>query len=160
MQAKFDTARKKFDLGDVSAGQHAEFSPTSRARIAKITLKRIQIASMPVEMLTGTGPETSCLDDIRKFPLKKAAMDPLPLNEDVVSHLNVTGKSQGIRHMLRDGGKFNWPDRVRLRRPRDPVIDRQTQLLVAGAMQEQGHHLARSTISHGAWTTSGHGSSR
>ena len=133
MQAKFDTARKKFDLEMYLRANTPSFAD-EQGRIAKITLKRIQIASMPVEMLTGKA-QNILLDDIRKFPLKKAAMDPLPLNEDVVSHLNVTGKSQGIG-MLRDGGKFNWPTVFDFVAPETrAVIDRQTQLLVAGAMQ-------------------------
>jgi hypothetical protein len=138
MQAKFDTARKKFDLEMYLRANTPSFAD-EQGRIAKITLKRIQVASMPVEMLTGKA-QNILLDDIRKFPFKKAAMDPLPLNEDVVSHLNVTGKSQGIG-MLRDGGKFDWPTVFDFVAPETrAVIDRQTQLLVAGALQGKVDH--------------------
>ena len=75
------------------------------------------------------------LDDIRKFPLKKANMDPLPLNEDVVSRLNVTGKNFGIG-MLRNGGKLDWPTGLDFVAPETKsAIDRLTQKLVASALQ-------------------------
>lgn len=62
-------------------------------------------------------------------------MDPLPLNEDVVSKLNVTGKSQGVG-MLRDGGKLDWPTTFDFVAPETrAAIDRMTQTLVAGALQ-------------------------
>ena len=133
MQAKFDTARKKFDLEMYLRANTPSFAD-EQGRIAKITLKRIQIASLPAEMVSGKA-QNILLDDIRKFPYKKAAMDPLPLNEDVLSHLNVTGKSQGIG-MLRDGGKLDWPTVFDFVAPETrAVIDRQTQALVAGALQ-------------------------
>src|SRR5262249_31698395 len=75
------------------------------------------------------------LDDIRKFPLKKANMDPIPLNEDVVGKLNVTGKTFGVG-MLRNGGKLDWPTGLDFVAPETrAAIDRLTQKLVAGALQ-------------------------
>jgi hypothetical protein len=133
MQAKFDTARKKFDLEMYLRANTPSFAD-EQGRIAKNVLKRIQIASMPLEILSGKALNI-LLDDIRKFPLKKAAIDPLPLNEDVVSHLNVTGKAQGIG-MLRDGGKLDWPTAFDFVAPETrEAINRQTQRLVASALQ-------------------------
>jgi hypothetical protein len=133
MQAKFDTARKKFDLEMYLRANTPSYAD-EQGRIAKSVLKRIQIASMPAEVVSGKALNI-LLDDIRKFPYKKAAMDPLPLNEEVVSRLNVTGKTQGIG-MLREGGKLDWPTAFDFVAPetRD-VINRQTQRLVASALQ-------------------------
>jgi len=133
MQAKFDTARKKFDLEMYLRANTPSYAD-EQARIAKIVLKRIQVASVPAEITSGKS-QNILLDDIRKFPFKKANMDPIPLNEDVLSHLNVTGKSQGIG-ILRNGGKLDWPVAFDFVAPETKaVIDRQTQALVASALQ-------------------------
>jgi hypothetical protein len=133
MQAKFDTARKKFDL-EMYLRANTPSIGDEQARIAKNVLKRIQVASLPLEVLSGKA-HNILLDDIRKFPFKKANMDPLPLNEEVVARLNVTGKSQGVG-MLRDGGKLDWPTAFDFVAPETrAAIDRMTQTLVAGALQ-------------------------
>jgi hypothetical protein len=133
MQAKFDTARKKFDLEMYLRANTPSFAD-EQARIARNVLKRIQVATVPAEIISGKA-HNILMDDIRRFPFKKANMDPLPLNEDVLSHLNVTGKSQGIG-MLRNGGKLDWPIAFDFVAPETKaVIERQTQALVASALQ-------------------------
>src|SRR5205085_8843893 len=49
------------------------------------------------------------LRDLEKFPGKKISIDPMPLSDTTLSHLNVTKTTYGIG-LLRDGGKIDrWP---------------------------------------------------
>jgi hypothetical protein len=107
MQAKIDTARKRFDF-ELYVRANAPTFADEQKRIAKNTLNRIQVASNPAEIANGKALNI-LMDDVRKFPLKKAALDqPLPLSEDVLKQLNVTTKIVGVG-MLRHNGKLNWP---------------------------------------------------
>jgi len=48
------------------------------------------------------------LDDLRKYPNKKTALEPMQLSEGVLTHLNVAKNSYGLG-ILRDDGKLTWP---------------------------------------------------
>jgi len=107
MQAKIDTARKRFDF-DLYVKANTPTFADEQKRIAKNTLKRIQVSSNPIEIANGKALNI-LLDDVRNFPLKKAAnFDAIMLSEDVLKQLNVTTKTVGVG-LLRHGGKFTWP---------------------------------------------------
>src|SRR3954452_20430152 len=104
MQAKIDTARKRFDF-DLYVKANTPTFADEQKRIAKNTLKRIQVSSNPIEIANGKALNI-LLDDVRNFPLKKAAnFDAIMLSEDVLKQLNVTTKTVGVG-LLRHGGKF------------------------------------------------------
>lgn len=131
MQAKVDTARRRFDFQLYVRANTPTFADEQR-RIARNTLNRIHIASMPQEIVSGKALNI-LMDDVRRF-YKKANMDPIPLSESVLSRINVTSKNLGVG-ILRDGGKLEWPTALRdmLTPEQRQAIDRQTQILVADA---------------------------
>jgi len=131
MQAKIDTARRRFDFQLYVRANTPTFADEQR-RIARNTLNRIQIASMPQEIVNGKSLNI-LMDDVRRF-YKKPNMDPIPLSESILSHINVTTKALGVG-ILRDGGRLDWPiGLLDLLSPEQrQAIERQTQTLVADA---------------------------
>jgi hypothetical protein len=107
MQARIDTARRRFDF-DLYVKANTPTFADEQKRIAKNTLKRIQVSSNPVEIANGKALNI-LLDDVRTFPLKKVSgLEAILLSDDVLKQLNVTTKSVGVG-LLRNGGKFTWP---------------------------------------------------
>lgn len=134
IQAKLDTARRRFDFELYIKANTPTFADEQK-KIARNTLKRIQVSSNPVEIASGKALNI-LLDDVRQFPNKKANMDPIVLSTDVLSHLNVTTKNFGVG-ILRNNGKFTWPVALVDFVPADVLrtIDRQVQIAVANAAQ-------------------------
>lgn len=106
MQARLDTARKKFDLEMYIKANTPTF-PEEQAKIAAQTLKRIQTHAGPGEIVSGKSLNI-LLDDLKKFPGKKAGSDLPPIPDDVLTALNVTTTS-GSLGALRDGKMPTWP---------------------------------------------------
>jgi hypothetical protein len=134
MQAKIDTARKRFDY-DLYIRANTPTFADEQQRLARATLKRVQIASQPAEIASGKS-QNILLDDIRMFGLKRANVDPFPFNEEGLSHINVTGKRYSLG-MLRDGPKLQWPTALLdLVSPEvRGAIERQTETVLANALQ-------------------------
>jgi hypothetical protein len=105
-QAALETRRRKFDL-DMYIKANTPTFTEEQAKIAKMTLKRIQSNSTEPEILNGTALNL-LLDDVRRHPGKKAAIEPYALSEDILGHLNVT-KGNFSLGVLRNGGEFTWP---------------------------------------------------
>jgi len=106
MQAKIDTQRKRFDFELYKAANTPTWSE-EQVKVARQVHKRILSNSSPAEILNGAALNI-LLDDARRFPNKKVAMDPIPLSEDVLRRLNVTAGS-GNMGLLRENGKLAWP---------------------------------------------------
>lgn len=106
MQAKIDTERKRFDHNMYIRANTPTYTQ-EQAKIAATTLKRIQTMSTATEIANGRALNI-LLDDIRKLPTKKAALDPLPVSEDVLRSLNIV-KGAGNVGLLRGEGAFLWP---------------------------------------------------
>lgn len=132
MQAKIDTARKRFDFDLYVRANTPTFSDEQK-RIARNTLSRIQISSNPAEIASGKALNI-LLDDIRKFPLKKATIEAYPLSEDVLRQLNVTTKTLGVG-LLRNDGKFTWPVALQDLIPAEQrkALEKQVQIAAANA---------------------------
>src|SRR5262249_14176647 len=79
-------------------------------QVARVTLRRIQTNSLPGEVSSGKALNM-LLDDLKRFPDRKISLDPLPLTEEILSHLNVTKTTFGMG-LLRDYGKVVWPVEV------------------------------------------------
>jgi hypothetical protein len=106
LQARVDTAKKKFDYQMYVKANTPTFTQ-EQAKVARDTLRRIQTNSNPAEISSGKALNV-LLDDIRTHPNKKVSMDPIPLSEDVLKSINVI-KNAGNLGLLRDDAKFNWP---------------------------------------------------
>lgn len=132
MQAKIDTARKRFDF-DLYVRANTPTYADEQKKIAKQTLKRIQVASNPAEIASGKALNI-LLDDVRNFPNKKANMDPLLLSDEILKQLNVTTKNVGVG-ILRHDGKFVWPTAVAEVVPLDmqKTIEKQVEIAVRDA---------------------------
>ncbi len=132
MQAKIDTARKRFDFELYVKAMTPTYADEQK-KIAKNTLKRIQNNSNPAEISNGKALNI-LLDDVRMFPLKKAAMDPISMSDDVLKQLNVTTRTAGVG-LLRHEGKFNWPAALVDIVPADQLkaIEKQVQIVAVNA---------------------------
>jgi len=105
-QAKLDTIRQRFDLEMYIKANTPTFTE-EQARIAALTLRRIQNNATPGEILSGRSLNV-LLDDLRKFPGKKVTTDLPPLPENVLVAINITS-STGSLGMLRDSKIPAWP---------------------------------------------------
>jgi hypothetical protein len=106
LQAKYDTKKKAFDT-EMYIKANTPTYTEEQAKIAKMTLRRIQSNSTPTEITNGKALNF-LLDDLRRYPGKKAALEPFALAEETLKQINVT-KSSGNFGLLRDAGKINFP---------------------------------------------------
>ena len=109
LQAKLVTKKQEFDLRMYIKANTPTYTQ-EQEQVARVTLRRIQTNSLPGEVSSGKALNM-LLDDLKRFPDKKISLDPLPLNEEILSHLNVTKTTFGMG-LLRDYGKVVWPVEV------------------------------------------------
>lgn len=130
LQANLDTRKKRFDLEMYIKANTPTFTE-EQAKVAKMTLKRIQTNSSEPEIANGKALNL-LLSDMAKYPVKK--FEPLPLGDDVMAHLNVSkgGYSLGV---LRNGGEFTWPIALQEIFPPEQLrlISNQAKALVSSA---------------------------
>lgn len=106
LQARYDTKKKAFDT-DMYIKANTPTYTEEQAKIAKMTLRRIQSNSTGVEVVNGKALNF-LLDDLRRYPGKKAALEAFALSEETLKQINVT-KSSGNFGLLRDAGKISFP---------------------------------------------------
>jgi len=109
LQAKLVTKKQEFDLRMYIKANTPTYTQ-EQEQVARVTLRRIQTNSLPGEVSSGKALNM-LLDDLKRFPDRKISLDPLPLNEEILSHLNVTKTTFGMG-LLRDYGKVVWPVEV------------------------------------------------
>jgi hypothetical protein len=136
LQAKLDTRKKEFDLNMYIKANTPTYTQ-EQEQVARITLRRIQTSSLPGEVSSGRSLNL-LLDDLKKFPGKKISLEPLPLNEDILGHLNVTKTTFGMG-LLRDNGKVAWPVEVQkvMTVMQQQNIDKQLRYLVKEANNDR-----------------------
>jgi hypothetical protein len=136
LQAKLDTKKKEFDLRMYIKANTPTYTQ-EQEQVARVTLRRIQTSSLPGEVSSGKSLNL-LLDDLKKFPTKKISLDPLPLNEEILSHLNVTKTIYGLG-LLRDNGKVAWPAEVQkgMTATQQQNIDKQLRYLVKEAYNDR-----------------------
>jgi len=105
-QSRLETQKKRFDLDAYIRNNTPTFTE-EQAKITRSTLKRIQTNSSPAEVTSGRALNF-LLDDIRNHRGKSFTMSPIPLDDYVLKHVNITTRNNGLG-VLRDGGKLNWP---------------------------------------------------
>ena len=106
LQAKLDTRKKAFEL-EMYIKANTPTYTQEQERIAKSTLRRIQTNSLPGEVTNGKSLNY-LLDDLRKFPNKKIALEPISMSEGVLSRLSVSKGTYGLG-LLRDDGRVTFP---------------------------------------------------
>jgi hypothetical protein len=107
LQARIETAKKRFEY-ELWVKANTPTYTEEQAKIYKTTIKRIQHTTNPSEIYSGSSLNI-LLDDLRKVK-GKVRSDPLPLSEETLKHLNVTGvKGVGNLGLLRNNGIFTWP---------------------------------------------------
>lgn len=135
-QAKLETRKKAFDL-EMYIKANTPTYTQEQERIAKNTLRRIQTHSLPGEVVNGKSLNY-LLDDLRKFPNKKIALEPISLSEGVLTNLNVTKTTFGLG-ILREDGRVSWPvalqERMSVKQRKD--LDEQLKDLVKNAYRGQ-----------------------
>jgi hypothetical protein len=105
-QAKLDTQKRKFELEMYIKANTPTFTEEQQ-KIAAMTLKRLQTTNNQTEIFSAKSLNV-ILDDLRRTPGKKVAMDKIDLSEDQLRRINVTGATFSLG-ILRDNGKFSWP---------------------------------------------------
>jgi len=132
LQAQLETRKKKFDL-DMYIKANTPTFTEEQAKIAKMTIRRIQTNASEGEVVGGKALNL-LLDDMRRYPGKKAAVEPFALSEDVLGHLNLT-KGFASLGILRNAGEFNWPIIMQELFPADQLklIETQAKTLVQNA---------------------------
>ncbi len=134
IQAKLDTQRKRFEL-EMYLRANTPTYTDEQARVARITLTRIQNNSPPAEITAGKALNIM-LEDARKFPNRKTALSPISLSEDVLQQLNVSAGEYGLG-VLRNEGRINWPLAVQDLLPAEQrkLFEAQAQALYQGALK-------------------------
>jgi hypothetical protein len=133
IQAKLDTRKKAFDLAAYIRDNTPTFTQ-EQARIQKQTLARLQTNATYPEIVSGKAPNF-LLKDLSKFVGRKSPVNPIQLEEDTLSRLNVT-KSFGNLGLLRNKGEFTWPTGLRgLTTPEErTALEKETQRVFKRAL--------------------------
>ncbi|MSU77096.1 MAG: hypothetical protein EXS16_03260 [Gemmataceae bacterium] len=106
LQARLDTKKKAFEI-EAYIKANTPTAAQERERIEKLTLKRMQTASLPGEISRGKAVNY-LVNDLRKHLKNKTTIEPIVLTETVLGHLNVTKNHVGLG-ILRDNGRVTWP---------------------------------------------------
>lgn len=135
-QAKLKTRKDAFEL-DMYIKANTPTYTQEQERVARVTLRRIQTNSLPGEVTNGKSLNY-LLDDLRKFPNKKIALEPMTLSEGVLARLSVTKHTYGLG-LLRDDGRVAWPTALQERMTvgQRKQLDEQLKELVKGAYREK-----------------------
>src|SRR5262249_46436712 len=105
-QARLETEKKRFDLERYIKENTPSFTE-EQAKVTKQILKKVQVTANPYEIWAGSSLNT-LLDDLRKYPGKRASVEPINLPEAALRRLTVR-KSLGTVGLLRGDGRFRWP---------------------------------------------------
>jgi hypothetical protein len=111
IQAKLETKKKILET-ELWIKANTPTYTEEQAKIAKTVLKRIQTNASPAEIVAGTALNV-LLKDLSKHPGQKAAVGALPVDEEVLRHLNITASGVGDLGLLRNEGRFTWPTALR-----------------------------------------------
>jgi hypothetical protein len=105
---KLKTKQATFDLDMYIKNNTPDYNKVQE-KIIKSILGRIQNASNPAEIVEGRSLNF-LLDDVDKN-YTKAAISEIPLDENVLKHLNIKPAGVGTASLglLRDAGKLQWP---------------------------------------------------
>jgi len=130
IQAKLETKKKALET-DLWIKANTPTFTEEQAKVAKTILKRIQTNANPAELWSGSALNI-LLADLAKHLGVKAAVGSLPVDEEVLRHLNITKSGLGNLGLLRNEGRFTWPKALRdLARPADQKeMEVQAQALV------------------------------
>lgn len=133
VQAKLETRKKRFEV-EMYIRSNTPTFVEEQTRIARDTLKRIQGHSMPAEITSGKALNLM-IDDVRKFPGRKVALDQATISEHILLQLNVTATNFGLG-VLRNDGKISWPVAVveLMQAEQLRTLEGQAQALVKGAV--------------------------
>lgn len=107
-QAMIDTRKKRFDEW-LYERQHTPTPEEERQRDVAMQLQRALNSPPTAEVLSGQALNT-IVSDIAKMDDKKlSSMPAIPLDEDVLRHLNVTSGGSGNPGLLKNEGRVSWP---------------------------------------------------
>jgi len=134
LQARLETKKKRFDLEMYIKANTPTFTE-EQIKVAKMTLKRIQNGSTEAEVVSGKALNF-LLADLARHPGKRASIEPLALNEEMLRHLNLSRGNVSLG-VLRNGGQFTWPVVFQEYFPADQLrlIENQAKILVKSADQ-------------------------
>lgn len=107
-QAMIDTRRKAFDEW-LYERQHTPTPEDERQRDVAMQLQRAVNNPPPAEILSGQALNTITTDIAKMDDKRLSGMPAIPLDEDVLRHLNVTSGGSGNPGLLKNEGRVTWP---------------------------------------------------
>jgi hypothetical protein len=110
--AKTDNRRRTFDEY-MYEKEHTPSAEEERQRAQREYLARARNNPPPVEIWSGSALNTILQDLQKRSGPNNANLGgfSLPLDEETLSHINVTsGRGDGNAGLLKNGGKLSWPD--------------------------------------------------
>jgi len=105
-QAHIETLKKRFEYEMFIKANTIPYSEVQR-RIFQQQRNRVQKAATPSEIVSGKSANL-LMKDLETSRGKKIELQPIPLSDDVLKHLNVTTKN-GNLGLLRNDGRLAWP---------------------------------------------------
>jgi len=131
--AWLENEKRRFDLEKYIRDNTPTFTD-EQLKYAKVRLRRIQLNSNINEVASGTALNV-LLDDLKNFRGRISGLEPIPMSADVLRRLNVSGNT-GNMGLLRNEGRFTWPQAIRDILPEDErkSVEVQTQVLVQQAV--------------------------
>jgi hypothetical protein len=112
IQAKLETRKKQVET-DLWIKANTPTYSDEQARIAKNILKRIQTHATSGEIWSGAALNILLNDLANHRAGAKTAVGALPVEEEVLRHLNVSKSGVGDLGLLRNEGRFTWPAALR-----------------------------------------------
>jgi hypothetical protein len=134
LQQQLVTKQKKFEL-DMYIKANTPTYTQEQEFAARNQLRRIQTNSLPGEVQNGKSLNF-LLKDLSKYGNKlgegKIPLEPLPLSEAALNHLNVTKNNYGMG-LLRDDGRITWPPAIQIPVNQKKELEAQIKGLVKDA---------------------------
>jgi len=132
LQARLETKKKKLET-ELWIKANTPTYTEEQAKVAKSILKRIQTNASPAEIWAGTALNVLLSDLAKHIGVKPTSVGALPVEEEVLRHLNITKSGVGNLGLLRNEGRFTWPNALReMAKPADQKeMEEQAQALVS-----------------------------
>jgi hypothetical protein len=106
-QAREQTRKLKFDT-DMYIKKNTPTLTQEMAKNLASLVKRIQNNASPGEVEGGKA-QNVLLADLAKYGDKKNSAGAVPIDEEVLRHINITGPAGGNLGVLRNDGQIPWP---------------------------------------------------
>jgi hypothetical protein len=106
-QSRLDTKKKKLEYKRWEMEHRITLSEELKKQ-REDRLKYIREHASPGEVESGRA-QNDLLSDLAKHPEKKSSLGDVPIDPEVLKHINITGRKGGNLGLLRNEGQLQWP---------------------------------------------------